>query len=82
MTVALGTTFHRDHFVCFECAEPLPANNFRQREGELYCEKDFHKLFTVKCDFCHDPIIHVKFSIQYYQYKIDSFSEQKIYYDL
>jgi paxillin len=58
VTRALGGTFHSEHFVCYACAKPLPANNFRQKEGEVYCEDDYHNIFSPRCAFCDDPIRH------------------------
>jgi paxillin len=27
-------------------------------DGEVYCENDYHKLFSPRCDFCAEPIRH------------------------
>lgn len=57
-TIAMGGVFHAEHFVCMECAIPLPGNNFRKVDGQVYCENDYHKKFSPKCDFCFEPIRH------------------------
>jgi len=59
MTLALGVQFHREHFVCYECAKPLPANNYVRKDGQVYCEEDFHQLFSPRCAQCDEPIRHV-----------------------
>ncbi|XP_021948952.1 LIM and senescent cell antigen-like-containing domain protein 2 isoform X2 [Folsomia candida] len=58
MTKAMGGTFHKEHFVCCECAKPLPGNNYLKKNGNLYCEEDFHKVFSPKCAECNEPIRH------------------------
>jgi len=56
MIVALGGTYHKEHFVCYECAEPLTRTNFIKEEGYVYCEKDYHKLYSPPCAGCNEPI--------------------------
>ncbi|CAL8123697.1 unnamed protein product [Orchesella dallaii] len=58
LTLAMGNTYHEEHFVCFECTRPLPGNSFWKKNGVVYCEEDYHKLFSPKCDRCLEPIRH------------------------
>ncbi|XP_076345630.1 leupaxin-like isoform X2 [Tachypleus tridentatus] len=53
---ALGQTWHPEHFTCTHCNQELGTNNFFERDGEPYCEEDYHKIFAPRCAYCNGPI--------------------------
>lgn len=54
---ALGHTWHPEHFTCADCNQELGTQNFFEREGQPYCEQDYHKLFSPRCGYCQGPIL-------------------------
>uniref|UniRef100_A0A8C3F7Q7 LIM zinc-binding domain-containing protein n=1 Tax=Chrysemys picta bellii TaxID=8478 RepID=A0A8C3F7Q7_CHRPI len=42
----MGKTWHPEHFVCTHCQEEIGSHNFFERDGQPYCEKDYHNLFS------------------------------------
>ncbi|XP_017262606.1 leupaxin [Kryptolebias marmoratus] len=58
MITALGKVWHLEHFVCVVCKEELSKTGFFEREGQPYCDKDYHHLFSPKCAYCKGPILH------------------------
>ncbi|KAG8224514.1 hypothetical protein J437_LFUL004205 [Ladona fulva] len=57
---ALNKTWHTHHFFCTECEKPLVGSTYMEKESNPYCELDYHKLFTMKCDACNEPITDFK----------------------
>lgn len=57
---ALGKVWHIEHFTCANCNLPLGTKNFYERDGEAYCEEDYHKIFAPKCAYCNGPIVDVR----------------------
>lgn len=57
VVTGLGRTWHVEHFVCFQCRKPLGTTNFFEKDGNPYCEKDFHELFSQRCAYCNGPIL-------------------------
>ncbi|XP_013794117.1 leupaxin-like isoform X2 [Limulus polyphemus] len=55
---ALGQTWHPEHFTCVHCNKELGTKNFFEREGEPYCEEDYHKIFAPRCAYCNGPILN------------------------
>ena len=56
---ALGKYWHTDHFVCEECKEPLGKSNdakFTEKDGKVFCIKDYQKLFLSACHKCNKLI--------------------------
>ena len=53
---ALGKKWHPDCFKCNTCEVPLSPNNFFEKAGKPYCEKDYHKMFSPPCAGCGHPI--------------------------
>lgn len=53
---ALGRTYHPEHFTCAYCKQELGERTFFEREGNCYCETDYHNLFAPKCNYCTQPI--------------------------
>ncbi|TKS70892.1 Paxillin [Collichthys lucidus] len=52
VVTAMGRTWHPEHFVCTHCQEEIGSRNFFEREGQPYCEKDYHNLFSPRCHYC------------------------------
>lgn len=55
----MGKTWHPEHFVCTHCQEEIGSRNFFERDGQPYCEKDYHSLFSPRCYYCNGPILDV-----------------------
>ncbi|KRX94741.1 Cytosolic purine 5'-nucleotidase, partial [Trichinella pseudospiralis] len=56
VAIALGKMWHEEHFVCAHCGERLAHRNFYERSGNIYCEHDYHRLFSPRCAYCNTPI--------------------------
>lgn len=48
--------YHLEHFVCQECKKPLAGQLYYEHNENIYCEEDYHNLFSPKCDKCNLPI--------------------------
>ncbi|XP_055024341.2 paxillin isoform X2 [Misgurnus anguillicaudatus] len=57
VVTAMGRTWHPEHFVCTHCQEEIGSRNFFEREGQPYCERDYHHLFSPRCFYCNGPIL-------------------------
>uniref|UniRef100_A0A5F8HA57 Paxillin n=1 Tax=Monodelphis domestica TaxID=13616 RepID=A0A5F8HA57_MONDO len=57
VVTAMGKTWHPEHFVCTHCQEEIGSRNFFERDGQPYCEKDYHNLFSPRCHYCNGPIL-------------------------
>ncbi|XP_011612518.2 paxillin-like isoform X2 [Takifugu rubripes] len=57
VVTAMGRTWHPEHFVCTHCQEEIGSKNFFERDGQPYCEKDYHNLFSPRCHYCNGPIL-------------------------
>lgn len=60
----MGKTWHPEHFVCTHCQEEIGSRNFFERDGQPYCEKDYHNLFSPRCYYCNGPILDVSSWVQ------------------
>lgn len=60
MITALGEVWHPEHFVCAVCKMELSTMGFFERDGEPYCDKDYHQLFSPRCAYCKGPIVQVR----------------------
>ncbi|XP_030288186.1 leupaxin [Sparus aurata] len=58
MITALGHVWHPEHFVCTVCKMELSTTGFFERDGQPYCDKDYHQLFSPRCAYCKGPILH------------------------
>lgn len=56
----MGKTWHPEHFVCTHCQEEIGSRNFFERDGQPYCEKDYHNLFSPRCFYCNGAILDVR----------------------
>lgn len=63
VVTALGKTWHPEHFTCVHCKTELGTKSFFERDGEPYCESDYHNLFSPRCAFCSQPILDVSFTL-------------------
>ncbi|XP_070502038.1 leupaxin isoform X2 [Chironomus tepperi] len=54
---ALGKQWHPEHFTCNHCNQELGTRNFFERDGNPYCEADYHNLFSPRCSYCNGPIL-------------------------
>ena len=52
----MGKDWHPGCFKCDKCKIPLDPENFYEKNGKPYCEKDFFNLFAPKCYGCAKPI--------------------------
>lgn len=67
----MGKIWHPEHFTCSHCKEELGTQNFFERDGQPYCERDYHNLFSPRCAGCGGPILDVSsFSIFPYAFDI------------
>ena len=57
---ALGKTWHPEHFTCNHCNQELGTRNFFERDGQPYCELDYHNLFSPRCAYCNGAILDVR----------------------
>ncbi|KAG5281400.1 hypothetical protein AALO_G00071700 [Alosa alosa] len=57
LVTAMGRTWHPEHFVCTHCQEEIGSRNFFERDGLPYCERDYHHLFSPRCNYCNGPIL-------------------------
>nr|XP_006811983.1 PREDICTED: paxillin-like isoform X2 [Saccoglossus kowalevskii] len=57
LVTALGKTWHPEHFTCSHCQTELGTQNFFERDGQPFCDKDYHNLFSPRCAYCHGPIL-------------------------
>lgn len=74
----MGKDWHPNCFKCTQCKIPLDPENFYEKNGKPYCEKDFHNLFSPKCAGCIKPI---KGTVRYL-YRILVFSFRNLLLDL
>lgn len=49
--------WHPEHFRCAQCDKELGTEDFYERNGRPYCEKDYLNLFAPKCAYCDSPIV-------------------------
>ncbi|XP_041095351.1 paxillin isoform X2 [Polyodon spathula] len=57
VVTALGVPWHPEHFVCFHCGAELASIGFFERDGQAYCDHDYHNLFSPRCAYCNGPIL-------------------------
>lgn len=48
-TTALGKTWHPEHFVCSSCSQPFLGRTVYEKDGKVYCEKDYWETFGKRC---------------------------------
>lgn len=59
---ALNKTWCPEHFVCHErsCGQNLLNSGFVEKDGALYCEKDYEQRFAPTCAKCGNTIKEVQ----------------------
>lgn len=53
---ALGHCWHREHFICAVCRQPIEDNTFHERHGKPYHVDCYTYVFSVRCDYCRKPL--------------------------
>ncbi|CAO3653651.1 unnamed protein product [Cunninghamella echinulata] len=56
MVSALGKKWHNGCFQCTKCHIPLDKVEFFEKDGQPYCEADYHELFNHICNYCKQII--------------------------
>ena len=56
------TYWHESHFTCSECGLRLRDSKVFQKDGLLYCEMDYKKMFVPRCAACSGFILNVGIS--------------------
>lgn len=64
MVSALGKKWHNGCFQCTKCHIPLDKVEFFEKDGQAYCEADYHELFNHICDYCKQIITDVSIYIR------------------
>ncbi|KAI8988479.1 hypothetical protein BDF20DRAFT_833331 [Mycotypha africana] len=50
--------WHACCFTCTACHAPLDHVQYFEHDSKPYCEKDYKELFSLICDYCHEPIVN------------------------
>ncbi|KAF9438378.1 hypothetical protein BGZ76_008289 [Entomortierella beljakovae] len=54
---ALGQSWHEHHLSCYHCKKPIQQSvGHVEKNGRVYCPKDFGELFLPKCRACNLPV--------------------------
>ncbi|CAO3631262.1 unnamed protein product [Mucor hiemalis] len=53
---AMERIWHDRCFKCTSCHKTLENEQYFEKDDKPYCGKDYRKLFSLHCDFCHEPI--------------------------
>jgi len=56
ITQGLGKNYHPEHFVCVICKKSLDGAVFSEKDGKIYCEKDYDQQFSTMCVDCGQVI--------------------------
>ncbi|CBY19331.1 unnamed protein product [Oikopleura dioica] len=51
-----GEFFHTECFVCAQCFQSFPDNEFYENHGKRYCPHDFEMLYAPQCHACSEFI--------------------------
>uniref|UniRef100_A0A1B6D845 LIM zinc-binding domain-containing protein n=1 Tax=Clastoptera arizonana TaxID=38151 RepID=A0A1B6D845_9HEMI len=54
--VAGNKTWHKEHFVCSSCNQPLSNKSFYQENEQPLCQNCYEHLICPKCSECNHPI--------------------------
>jgi hypothetical protein len=58
---AMDKIWHVHCFTCSKCRKPLQNEKYFEKDNKAYCSRDYRDLFSLHCDFCHEPIEQVRF---------------------
>ncbi|OBZ85860.1 Transforming growth factor beta-1-induced transcript 1 protein [Choanephora cucurbitarum] len=53
---AMDKVWHATCFVCTSCQKPLEKEEYFVHEQQPFCAKDYQSMFSLRCDYCHEPI--------------------------
>lgn len=54
---ALGQSWHEHHLSCYQCKKPIQQSvGHVEKNGRIYCPRDFGELFLPKCRGCGLPV--------------------------
>ncbi|GAA5808596.1 hypothetical protein MFLAVUS_001988 [Mucor flavus] len=53
---AMEKIWHTQCFRCTTCHKTLENEQYYEKDNEPYCGKDYRKMYSLHCDFCHEPI--------------------------
>jgi len=71
---ALDQAWHPEHFVCSECSNPFPGNQFRKHGTKPYCDSCFGKLYSEKCAKCQKQIDGAVFEAMDQKFHLECFT--------
>lgn len=54
---AMGKTYHPEHFICYNCRDPLGTRPFFEVKGNTFCEKCFQGIHCPPCAHCGKPVV-------------------------
>lgn len=54
--VALGATWHPEHFLCTGCGQPLGTESCMMQNGHPYHATCFHEYVALRCVYCQKPL--------------------------
>ncbi|KAI9139322.1 LIM domain protein [Paraphysoderma sedebokerense] len=52
-----GKYYHMEHLRCSVCKRGLAGATLFEKDGNLYCENDYHELYSPKCAYCSESIL-------------------------
>ena len=70
---ALGASYHQHCFTCAHCHAPFSDAQYRQHNGQPYCEQHFAELCAPPCHTCQQPITAAIFEALDRKYHLDCF---------
>jgi len=73
---ALDQSWHPEHFVCSECSNPFPGNQFRKHNQKPYCDSCFGRLYSEKCAKCQKAIDGAVFEAMDQKFHLECFTCQ------
>lgn len=56
---AMDKIWHSNCFKCITCQKILENEQYFEKDGKPYCGKDYKDMFSLHCDYCHEPIENV-----------------------
>jgi len=71
---ALDQAWHPEHFVCSDCGNPFPGNQFRKHGTKPYCDACFGRLYSEKCAKCQKQIDGAVFEAMDQKFHLECFT--------
>jgi len=75
---ALGTTWHREHFLCAGCGRPLHAEKFQVVQGKPYHMACYLATEAPRCAYCGQPLAGAYTESQGQSYHTECFREHVV----